>query len=103
MLEKKTKIVWVVCLFILSEIMAYWGYKDFLILSKGQPMEFVFGISLIPLTGGSILAFIYSAINKFNKEKASSVYCVWTAGIVVISIITWPATAKLLEASKSLF
>jgi|GEM_PF-4075584 len=89
MLEKKTKIVWVVSLFLMSEIMAYWGWVDFY-RSTNQLIAKFFGAGLVPFTVGGILAFIYFAINKFNKEKVSSVYCVWTAGVVVLSIISWP-------------
>jgi peptidoglycan/LPS O-acetylase OafA/YrhL len=89
MLEKESKIVWIVSLFLISEAMAYWGYWD-LFHSNGHSISRVFGAGLFPFMAGGILAFIYSAINKFNKEKASSVYCVWTVGVVVLSIMSWP-------------
>jgi len=88
-LENNTKVIWVISLFLISEAIAYWGYWD-LIQSQGHPISRVFGAGLFVFMVAGFLAFIYSAINKFNKEKASAVYCVWTAGVVALSFMAWP-------------
>lgn len=96
MLDAKVKVLWLFGLFTVPILL---GIYTAMLAAGGATASFSFGHFIGTCIGnlvvGSLPAFIAAMMYRFKKEKQKNIYSVWTAGILITSLLMVVGTLKL--------